>query len=351
MSYALSLPALQVFAPEGLRATRAMAAPPIVLVAPHGTAPLEAAAPLIAPDVQQELAARVADWHDEGSAEAMEAAAAALGLPGFRPGLPRALVDLNRGWKGRQEAKETLFGKGALDAWCSTHLLAGAREAVEGHYRASLMQLEAVSTDAYAFVELHSYGDLGSTYDREAGGRPVRRAECAVVTATPWATAYPVGLARLMPGDLRGTPYAIERAVCDALAVAGFRPGPSPYPTQGPWALSTRFLAARWFGWLAEQGRIGAEAALRLKRSAWHDEQDAEVEAVATGDAPEPDALRGVRELARAMGAWSHDAGELGQRFLAETGTFTLVAELRVDRAVDGAAFGRAIAEGLRAAR
>jgi hypothetical protein len=343
MSFTVPRPSLRVHGSER------GATPPIVLVAPHGTAPLEAAAPLVEGAVQTDFAARVADWHDEGSAEALEAAADALGLPGFRPGLPRALVDLNRGWTGRTEAKETLFGKGALDAWCSANLRPGARDAVEAYYRAAIAELEAAAAHARGFVELHSYGDLGSTYDREAGGRPVRRAMCAVVTATPWASAYPVGLARLLPGDLRGTPYAIERAVSDSLATAGFMPGPSPYPTQGPWALSTRFLAARWFTWLASTGRLSDEAATRLKRAAWHDEQDAEIEAVATGSVEEPAALRGVRDLARAMGAWSHEAGDLGLRFLDATGTFTLVVELRVDRAADGAAFGRAVAEGLRA--
>ena len=38
------------------------------------------------------------------------------------------------------------------------------------------------------------------------GGRPLRRSEAAVVLSTPWATQRPVGLARLLPGDLRGTP-------------------------------------------------------------------------------------------------------------------------------------------------
>lgn len=57
------------------------------------------------------------------------------------------------------------------------------------------------------------YGDLGSTYDRLRGGRPLRRSEAAVVLSTPWATQLPVGLARLLPGDLRGTPKARENAV------------------------------------------------------------------------------------------------------------------------------------------
>ena len=167
------------------------------------------------------------------------------------------------------------------------------------------------------------------------------------MTATPWASAYPVGLARLLPGDLRGTPWALERAVTDALAARGFRAGPSPYPNQGPWALSVRFLAARWFAWLGRTGRLPADTAAELVRLAWTDDQDPAAEAVATGEAPETEALRGVRDLARAMGAWSHEAGRLGDAFLAEEGAFTLVVELRNDRVADAEAFGEAVADGL----
>ena len=57
------------------------------------------------------------EWHDVGSGEAFEAACRQLGAPGFRPRLPRGLVDLNRGWKGRaKDEKETLFSKGAISA-------------------------------------------------------------------------------------------------------------------------------------------------------------------------------------------------------------------------------------------
>ena len=57
-----------------------------------------------------------------------------------------------------------------------------------------------------AWSSFQGYGDLGSTYDLQNGGRPLRRSEAAVVVSTPWATQQPVGLARLLPGDLRGTP-------------------------------------------------------------------------------------------------------------------------------------------------
>ena len=322
---------------------------PILLVAPHATAALAQAVPFVDADaaIQAELAERVADWHDAGSGEAMEAAAKHLGAPGLAPILPRGLMDLNRGWKGRVEAKETLFGKGALDAWAGAHLQEGARDALESWYRAALGQIRAAAEAVDGFVEVHSFGDLGSTYDMQAGGRPVRRPEAALITATPWASAYPVGLARLLPGDLRGTPWALEKAVTDALLRRGFRAGPGPYPTQGPWALSPRFLAARWFGWLVRRGLLPAQTAQTLVNLAWTDEQDPRLEAVATGQAEEPEDLRGVRDLAQAMGAWSHDAGRLGDQFLSEDKAYTLVVELRNDRVADAEAFGLAVAEGL----
>lgn len=323
-------------------------AAPVVLIAPHATAPLDAARPFVDPADHEALAAHVAEWHDAGSGRALAAAAEALGATALKSPLPRGLVDLNRGWRGRVEAKETLFGKGALDAWSAAHLRPGAREALEGWYRAAIGEIAHAAEGARGFVELHSYGDLGSTYDRLAGGRPVRRAEAAVVAATPWATAHPVGLARLIPGDLRGTPWGLEREVGDALAVAGLRIGPHPYPAQGPWALSTRFLAARWFAWLGRTDRLPTPTATRLAQLAWHDEQDAEVDTVAAGG-PEPAHLAGVARLAATIGEWSHDGPGLGDAFLREDGSFTLVVELRNDRVERAAAFGEAVAHGIRA--
>lgn len=64
--------------------------------------------------------------------------------------------------------------------------------------------------------------------------------------------------------DVRG--QALERLVDEELERAGFHLGPSPYPAQGPWALSTRFLAARWFRWLAQKGRGDAT---KIGRVCW----------------------------------------------------------------------------------
>ena len=67
--------------------------------------------------VYLQVAEEMNEWHDVGSGEAFEAACRKLGAPGFRPLLPRGLVDLNRGWKGREkDEKETLFSKGAISA-------------------------------------------------------------------------------------------------------------------------------------------------------------------------------------------------------------------------------------------
>lgn len=316
---------------------------PVLFVAPHATTPVEAAAPFVESS-KDVLSAHIGGWHDTGSGEALDVAVRALRAPGFKPALPRGLLDLNRGWKSRDEGKETLFGKGALDAWAKAHVREGATDALEKWYRGALSELRAGSTACRGFVEIHSYGDLGSTHDQQAGGRPVRRSEAAVVAATPWATAFPVGLARLIPGDLRGCPWDLQRRVGDALVDAGLHIGPNPYPAQGPWALSMRFLAARWFAWLGQSGQLPAETAARLVDLTWTDEQHPIIDAIATGQAEEGADWRGIADLAAEMGAWSHAPGAAGDRFLAETGTFTLVAELRNDKIDRAEAFGECLA-------
>ena len=243
----------------------------------------------------------------------------------------------------------TLFGKGALSTWAQQHIKSGGVEALESWYRAALSSIRTASTDRRGFVEIHSFGDLGSTYDRENGGRPVRRAQAAIVHSTPWATQFPVGLARLFPGDLRGTPKRLERLLDQHLEDCGFLLGPSPYPAQGPWALSTRFLASRWFLWLGQKGHIPPETASHLATLAWEDEHDPETEDVATGNAQETTKLRGVQKLAAMMSEWSHQPGELGNKFGAETRCFTLVVEMRCDRLDNAELFGQAVARALHA--
>eukprot|EP00435_Cladocopium_sp_Y103_P060626 s376_g22.t1 len=319
---------------------------PVLLVAPHATAELEEVGPFIQgwPDNKLEVAEEMNEWHDEGSGEAFEAACRKLGAPGFRPVLPRGLMDLNRGWKGRErDEKETLFSKGAISAWGLEHLHPDALEPLEERYRGALEKLREASKNLKGFVEMHSYGDLGSTYDLQNGGRPLRRSEAAVVVSTPWATQQPVGLARMLT---KAHPRKkLERLVDLELEKQGFKLGPSPYPIQGPWAISTRYLAARWFRWLAEKGHLPMETAEHMAMLAWVNEQDAEAEAVATGKVPEHGKLRGIRDLAVKMGEWSHSASNLGEVFQQEAKCFTLVIEMRCDLAPRAEAFGLAIAE------
>jgi hypothetical protein len=318
--------------------------PELLFVAPHAPAPLEAALPFVVESAHAELAERVADWHDLGSDVALEAATARSGCAGGRPTLPRAVMDLNRGWRGRTEERETLFGKGALDAWVTANLREGALAQLEAWYRQAQAQIREGAQKARGLVELHSYGDLGSTYDRLAGGRPVRRAEAAAVHGAPWVTAFPVGLARLIPANLTGTPWALEARVGAALADHHIRLGQSPYPALLPWTVSARFLAERWFRWLGRTSRLPLAVAEQLGEIVWLDEQHAGVEAAATGEAP-PGEWPGVADLARLIGAWTHEGSQLADQFLAEDGSFTLGMELRIDLRDRAASFGEAIAE------
>lgn len=324
--------------------------PDLLFVAPHAPAPLEAAFPFVAdsPEVKAELAERVADWHDLGTEVALEAAVARSGCAGVRPTLPRAVMDLNRGWRGRAEEKETLFGKGAVDAWVTANLREGGLAQLESWYRDAQAGIRAAAREARGLVEIHSYGDLGSTYDRLAGGRPQLRSEAAIVHGAPWATAFPVGLARLIPANLRGTSWPLESRVGTALAEQGIRLGPSPYPALLPWNVSARFLAERWFAWLGRTGALPADTAARLADLAWLDEQAPAVDAAATGASPE--AWPGVAELAAQIGAWSHDGARLADRFAEEDGSFALGIELRIDLRDRAAAFGEAIASATGAA-
>ncbi len=311
----------------------------VVFVAPHGEVAHATAAPFVRGDAAAaEVEAYLADWHDLGSREALLEAVARTGAPGALPRLPRGLVDLNRG-RALPEAQETLFGKGPITATMRAWLAPGAEDALLAAHRGALARLSVETSGARALVELHSYGDLGSSYDRATGGRPVRRAEAAVVTATPWATARPLGLARFIPADLPLAPWRAQRALGQALDAAGFRVGPHPYPQQGPWALSARFVAAHWFTWLGEIGRLTATTAAALADMAWRDEHDPRQATLG----PDSEALAAL------MGAWTHEAGALGEAFTDSGRAVGLTAELRVDLASRGAAFGAAVAAGVTA--
>lgn len=324
---------------------------PCLWVAPHApaTVPDEVGWVRDDPALRTAFAERVAGWHDGGTDEVLVGATRATGWRGLRPTLPRGLVDLNRPWKGREEVQETLFGKGALDRWTRDALRPGVSELVEDWHRRALSTIASASGGCRGLAELHSYGDLGSTYDRLAGGRPVRRSEVALIDSTPWNTGRPVGLSQLVPADLRGTPRALERRIEDAVGAIGLTVGPSPYPPVSPWAISVRFLAARWFRWLATAGELPATTADHLAGLAWVDEQNTTVDEVAAGRQAEPAELAGVRALAERIHAWSHDGARLGDRFLRESGTFTVVAELRIDLVDRSEAFGEAVARAVAA--
>ncbi|MBI5609831.1 MAG: hypothetical protein HY902_13245 [Deltaproteobacteria bacterium] len=317
---------------------------PVLLVAPHATAPLGPATGFVQADseVQTQFAAHVAEWHDAGSAEVLEACGVALGATTARAGLPRGLLDLNRGWRGRVEEQETLFGKGAVDGWVGERLRPGALGELEGMYRRAMAQLRQAARGTRGIVDLHSYGELGSTYDQRNGGRPVRRAAVAIVDSVPWRTARPVGLARLIPGDLRGLPWPLHRLLGEELATAGLALGPHPYPSQAPWTLSGRYLAERWFQWLAATGRLPDATAERLGELAWSDEQHADLDAAAGGAAVQD--LEGVAELAKITQAWDAQASQLAEQFLAETGAFATTVELRLDLVGQAEAVGAAVA-------
>lgn len=324
---------------------------PVLWVAPHAPASVPEADRWVRdePALRAAFAERIETWHDGGTDASLAGATGATGWAGLHPTLPRGVVDLNRPWKGRQEAQETLFGKGALDQWTRGALQPGAAEEIEAWHRSALAQIAQVAEPCRGLAEIHSYGDLGSTYDRMAGGRPVRRSEVSIIPSTPWNTGRPVGLSHLIPADLRGTPRALERAVEDAVGAIGLALGPHPYPPLSPWAVSVRFLAARWFRWLGRAGELPAETAAHLAHLAWVDEQNPAIDDVIAGRMPEEGPWLGVGALARRIGAWTHDGARLGDRFLAEDGAFTLVVELRIDLVDRSGAFGAAVARGVQA--
>jgi len=314
---------------------------PVVFVAPHAAASVASVRHLFRPEEHVELDARVADWIDEGSLEALDAAHAVSGGPAARPSLPRAIFDLNRG-EVRPGVKETLFDKGAVDDWTTARLTPDAAEALRAIHRAQIATLRELCDGRTALVELHSYGELGSTYDQLNGGRPVRRAAACIVESMPWTTATPLGLARLVPGDLIGCPWPIRRRIGDALADQGIELGPSPYPRQGPWTLSARFLASRWFDFIAARGLLPDATAAWLKDRVWGvDAMNPRIDAAAAGQ-PDPE-LPGLDTFSRHIGAWSREPSELSAEFLRETGTLAFGVELRLDLAPRADLVGMAV--------
>ncbi len=170
----------------------------------------------------------------------------------------------------------------------------------------------------------------------------MRRAAVAIVDSVPWRTARPVGLARLIPGDLRGLPWSLHRRIGDELATAGLPLGPHPYPSQAPWTLSGRYLTERWFQWLGATGRLPAATAARLGDLAWSDEQHPDLDRAIDGAAV-PD-LVGLGNVAEITLAWDARASRLAEQFLAETGAFATTVELRLDLIGQAEAVGTAVA-------
>lgn len=111
--------------------------------------------------------------------------------------------------------------------------------------------------------------------------------------------------------------------------------------------MSCRFLASRWFRWLGATGQLPEATCHHLEELAWSNEQDERLEAVLVKGSEAPEELRGVQDLARRMSDWSHTASSMGKAFLA-SGSFTLVLEMRCDRAKDAEDFGAAVAEALK---
>lgn len=340
-------------APALVRVEPADARPDVVLVCPHPAAPVDPIRAFYAcdPDTQREVEARVLDWTDAGALEATTACAEALPALALRPALSRAAVDLNRSWDASVDpaAAETLLGKPALDAWSRDHLAAGAADALRIWHRRALAELRAAAAapGVRALVEIHSYGALGSTYDRLAGGRPVRRPPSAIVRGGPWKTAYPSGLSRLLPACLDGTPWHVEAALAPELAAAGFPPGPDPYPaalkgSPPPWSVSSRFLAERWFRWLGRAGLLSGGAAERLADLAWEGEHADPIVALDEADRP------AAADLAALLAAWTPEGSALADRFHAEDGSFTAIVEMRDDLVPRAPDLGRAVATGLR---
>lgn len=312
----------------------------VVLLTPHAGGSLDAGRGYFRddPEVQAALPERFDDWIESGAGRAAAVAGARLGVPVLGAELGRDVIDLGRPWRAEPAAVETLFSKHPVDRWARERLRPGAFAELEARYRRQLAEVRAATRDAQLVVEVHEYGTWGSSYDQAgAERRPCRRAMCALIPGGPWATSdlsVLTGVERLLPAHLGGAPWPLELAVVTALTPE-FRPGPSPYPTRAPWALSCRAVAGRFFRWLGDTGRLAAETAAALEDRAWGDPF-----------ADDATALPGAAELASQVNAWAQGP-DLVDLFQAETGFGTMVVELRLDQRGRAELFGERLAVGI----
>ncbi len=314
----------------------------LTLVTPHAGAAPDSGFRFYSPEFHAELPARFDDWYERGAEIAAGACARVLGVEVFAAELPRDVLDLGRPYLERPPEVETLFGKSAVDKWSRSRLVDGGAAELRARYYARLAALREASRDSTVMVEVHEYGKKGSSYDQASSSRrPTRRPECAIIPGSPWNTSdlsQLLGLERLLPGSLSGSRAALDLAVLDAVYPA-FVPGPSPYPSRSPWAVSSRFVASRFFRWAGEKGLLPLDTASRLEDAAWGDPLN-----------PAWLDLPGASEFAARVNDWAGDEGnDWADDFAREGGAASLVVELRLDQRERAAGFGECLAVGLRA--
>lgn len=314
----------------------------LTLVTPHAGAAPDSGYRFYGPEFHGELPDRFDDWYERGAEIAAAACARILGVEVLAAELPRDVLDLGRPFLERPPEVETLFGKSAVDKWSRSRLVDGGAAELRGRYYARLAAIREASRDSMAMVEVHEYGKKGSSYDQASSSRrPTRRPECAIIPGSPWNTSdlsQLHGLERLLPGSLSGNRADLDLAVLDAVHPA-FVPGPSPYPSRSPWAVSSRFVAGRFFRWAGEQRLLPAETASRLEDAAWGDPLN-----------PAWLDLPGASEFAARVNDWSADEGnDWADAFARAGSTAAIVVELRLDQRERAGGFGECLAVGLRA--